>query len=240
MRYPIISQENAKKVLDARHQGDDVDCSELIQWKGEGEDFNKDVVDNIYKLLIDLKEKYPETLKNKDPNGGKFEAEACVLIHENLAGNNDVYSDLDFWTFLSVVEFPDIVEWRHGVDGHHANIANYGIGNRTENLVYRMWLRAELVALPAAEGKYDLAKRGDIDLWRSHMLRQNYANCRKLARALVRFQYPDANPQKPTLKIEKIRELAKRLRRIYANVVFSFLDEARIASLIEKESKSLG
>jgi hypothetical protein len=240
MRYPILNQQNAKRIIDARIADQDIDCGDLIQYRGEGEDFSRDMVSNLYKALMELKARYPQSLRRRDPAGGRFESEACILIHKGLSANEDVYSDLDFWTYLSVCEFPEIIEWRHSVEGGTIKIANYGVGNRPENLIYRMWLRTELVALPQPEERYSLAARGDIDLWRSHLLRQSYSNCRKLARALVRFQYPDSAPTKATLTSERIRELAKRLKRIYANMVFAFLDEKAISSLIEREAVALG
>src|ERR1035437_180966 len=115
-------------------------------------------------------------------------------------------------------------------------LANYGIGSRTENLLYRLWLRAELVLDESAQDRYHLADAGQIDFYRSHLFRQGYANARNFARELLRFQYPGTNPTEPNLKINKIRELVKRLRRLRSNLLLEVLPEEECRAVIEAEA----
>src|SRR6185312_5879467 len=110
--------------------------------------------------------------------------------------------DADFWLWLSIAHFGEIVEWRYGNPEHGTTIANYGIGTRSENLLYRLWLRADLVLDEQSKDKYHLCRRGQIDFYRSHLFRQGYANVKNFARALLRFQYPHSDAAAPNLKID--------------------------------------
>ncbi len=239
MKYPILDQKGGRQIIEMHRSGQDYDVTEFIAKRGEGKEINRAIFDGLHDKLVALKETYPAELRQRDPDGGRFESEACKIVHICLRVDTDILADLDFWTYLSVVELSDIVEWRHGGQGRYAALQNYGVGNRPENLFFRMWMRAEIAAIPRNGNDYDLAQRGDIDLWRSHILRQRYANNRTLARALIRFQYPDETPEKAQLSINSIRKLAKRLKRLHANLVYSFLDESAATKLIKRESLAL-
>jgi hypothetical protein len=238
MRYPVLEQSDAKIILDARRTGEPSSVDDLIKWRGEGTDLDLAVVENIRKKLQDLKSGFPATLRARDPQGGRFEAEACCIVHQGIPWDSQMLSDFDFWSWVAVVAMPDIVEWRYGGESRHVALENYGIGKRDENLMFRLWMRAEIVSESSTGPRYDIARRGDIDLWRSHILRQRYANCRKVSRSLVRFQYPDESPESPRISIDAIRVLAKRLRRIRANRIFEILDEGSIFEMIERESRA--
>ena len=119
---------------------------------------------------------------------------------------------------------------------HGTGLANYGIGARSENLIYRLWLRADLVFDDEADDCYHLCRRGQIDFYRSHLFRQGYANVRNFSRALLRFQYPHSDTTTPHLKVDQIRELVKRLRRLRANLFLEILDEKECRKVIEDEA----
>jgi hypothetical protein len=239
MKYPVLDQKGGRQIIDLRRSGQEYDENEFIAKRGEGQEINRAIFDGIHEKLVALKEDYPAELRQRDPEGGRFEAEACKIVHQCLKLETTILADLDFWTYLSVIELSDIVEWRHGGQGRFAALQNYGVGNRPENLFFRMWMRADIAAIPTNGNNYDLAQRGDIDLWRSHILRQRYANSRTLARALIRFQYPDETPAQAQLSINSIRKLAKRLKRLHANLVYSYLDESAAMKLIKRESLAL-
>jgi hypothetical protein len=89
-----------------------------------------------------------------------------------------------------------------------------------------------------AKDRYHLVGSGQIDFYRSHLFRQGYANARTFARALLRYQYPKADPT-PHLKVNQIRELVKRLRRLRANLFLEILGESECLSVIEAEAASV-
>jgi hypothetical protein len=236
MRYPTLGPEKAPEVLDAVRRGATKSCRDC-QWTGRGTSVDLHLFADIAEQLEGAKQTYPERLRRKDRRGGEFEAAACASLHQALPRDADMLGDYDFWTWLAVCQFRDLVEWRHGGEDKRAASDNFGIGKRDENLLYRMWARADIGYDPAARDRYALARRGDQDFWRSHVLRQGYGRCRVLARALIRFQFPD-DSSTPTLRIPEIRELAKRLRRLNANLMFECLDDAGAAHLLEKEAEA--
>lgn len=235
-RYFVMTPAKARRVIEERRSGGDPDLTSLVESRGHGADYREDNVDALRRLLYELKKDYPDELSKNDPAGGRFESKACETVHRLLPVSNRAVADAGFWIWLTVAKFPDIVEWRHGGDGRFAELANYGIGNRTENLIFRMWLRAEIVYDPSAEDPYLLSRFGDQDLWRSHIIRQGYSSVREVAKCLISFQYTDG---KPRLSIGGIRELAKRLRRLRANMMMEFLTPAQIMRVLEDQAKDL-
>lgn len=234
-RYPVVTADVAARHLHDRRSGEAGAVEGLISFAGSGADVDSKPVDRMVRDLRTLQSEFRATLKRKDQEGGRFEREACAVVHGALLTfERAPLADPDFWTYLAVARLADVIEWRFGTEGHPAAAANYGVGQRTENMLFRLWLRGEL---GRGEGTdpYELAKTGDQDLWRSHLLRQGYACVRPVARALLELQAgrlrgPTGKEKK--LSIEDVRELAKRLKRLRANVMFEALDAARAAALV--------
>lgn len=235
MRYPVLSSSDANTYLFARRAGNLLEVESLFKVHGHGSDLNQGFVDGLREKLATLRAKYPEGLKNpKDAN--RFEAEAARVVHISVPYNTEMLADPDFWIWLAVAHFSETVEWRYGNPEAGVSMANYGIAARNENLLYRLWLRAELVLDEEASDRYHLAEAGQIDFYRSHLFRQGYANARNFARALLRFQYPNADRSAPKLKVEHIRELVKRLRRLRSNLFVEILEERECLAVIEIEA----
>lgn len=234
MRYPTMTAPDAGSYLTAQRNGAAADAETLTKFKGSGEEFDEGFVDEMRSEVGSLMALSPNGLKN-DAERNKFEGAAARLVHSLAPDDAEILSDPEFWIWLAVVCFPDVVEWRYGSKQGGTKPANYGIGSRTENLLYRLWLRAELVLDEQHEDPYHLVDAGQIDFYRSHLFRQGYANARTFARALLRFQYPKADAA-PKLKILEIRELVKRLRRLRANLFFEILPEEECRAVIETEA----
>ena len=239
MRYTALKSEHAMETLDALRRGEHADEERVLEARGAGPEHVQDTLPALKEALCRIKLRYPERLGRRDPDGGRFEAEACSEIHRLVPFDPDMLADYEFWTWLAVFHFRELVDWRHGGDTGRAAPANFGIGSGSENLLYRMWLRADAGYRPDDIDPYELARRGDQDFWRSHVFRQGYGRCRPLVRALVRYQFPDGSADGATLKISEIRELAKRLRRLHPNVVFEYLDEETAYLLVEKEAEAV-
>lgn len=234
MRYPAMSASDAGVYLTAKRNGNPLDSEGMVKFKSAGAEFDGSFVEELRQGLAALKAKWPDGLKN-DAERNRFEGAAARLVHSAASKDTEILSDPEFWIWLAVVCFPDVVEWRYGNKEGGTKPANYGIGSRTENLLYRLWLRAELVLDEQSPDKYHLVDAGQIDFYRSHLFRQGYANARTFARALLRFQYPKADSA-PNLKILEIRELVKRLRRLRANLFLEILPEDECRAVIESEA----
>ena len=238
-QYHTLSGDEGLRYLKARDSGDDPLPQDFQRTPGSGALISMAPLTKLGNELRKLMKNFPEKLRERDQEGGRFEQQACVVVHRGLSEiPPGVLADLDFWIWLAVIQFADIVEWRFGAKGRHAKLANYGIGTRIENLFFRLWLRAELVKDEKAKDPYHLARTGDQDLWRSHILRQGYANARLVTKALLRLQGGQLAMKK--LKIDGVRELAKRLSRLRANVVFEFLTPSQAEGLILELCADLG
>lgn len=246
-RYNIIKPDDAIRYLNARLLDDEsVQLEDIRRTAGSGDELPDQPLNQLRNKLLKLKKKFPDKLRKKDPQGGKFESDACVIVHECLSSvDRRVLSDHDFWTYLAVDFLSDILEWRFGTDGAPAQPANYGIGTRAENMFLRLWLRAELGKMPGTD-PYALARSGDQDLWRSHVLRQAYANARHVARSLLRLQdgcLPNGKKFASRLaggdEPNGIRMLAKRLKRMRANLVFEYLSSQQADALVLELSTDL-
>jgi hypothetical protein len=236
MRYPIISPTDATQYLYVRRNGDPVDVTQLAKARGEGAKLSLDFIMPLMAALNGLRARFPEGLKGRGLDN-QFEAEAARIIHREVAVPAEVVADPDFWLWLAVAYLSDVVEWRYGSPTHGTGLANYGIGNRSENFIFRLWLRADLVLDEQAGDPYHLSRRGQIDFYRSHLFRQGYANAGGFARALLRFQYPESDGTTPRLKIVDIRELVKRLRRLRTNLFLEILNEDDCRRVIEAEAQ---
>lgn len=231
-----MDSSKAQRFLQLRREHNEQPLENFVETRGMGFDYPMDRIHKLRSELLALKSKYPSELKQRDENGGRFEAEACAIVHRCLPLDPQVFADPGFWTWLAVTHLSDIVEWRHGGTDRVAALPNYGIGNRIESLIFRMWLRADLVFDSNADDPYWLAKRGDQDLWRSHILRQGYASVRDLAKSLINFQC-EKNGNR--LTTDGIRELAKRIRRLRANIMFEFLNTGQLTDILTQQATGL-
>lgn len=236
MRYPVINTSDATAYLNSKRAGSPLDLDRLTRIKGDGPELDQAFIVDLRADLAALKSRYGTDGLRSQKKANEFEGEAARCIHLRTAATPEILADADFWLWLSVVHFGEIVEWRYGDPENGAALANYGIGARSENLLYRLWLRADIVLDELGEDRYHLCQRGQIDFYRSHLFRQGYANVRSFARALLRFQYPNPDPVAPRLKVGQIRELVKRLRRLRANLFLEILEDQECQSVIETEA----
>lgn len=239
MSHPVMSTADASAYLNSKRAGSLIDLDRLVKLRGNGPEIGQAFVAELLTDLASLKAKYGSGGMRSQKSANEFEAEAGQAIHERVKLPSEALADPDFWLWLSVAHFGDIVEWRYGQPENGTGLANYGIGARSENLLYRLWLRADLVLDEQAADRYHLCKRGQIDFYRSHLFRQGYGNARNFARALLRYQYPHDESAAPRLKVEQIRELVKRLRRLRANLFLEILDEQECSKVIEDEARRL-
>ena len=237
MQYPSMSALEASMQLSARRAGlGESDAG--IKSKGTGPELDQSFVEELRSALADLRATWPNGFKN-DKERNVFEGKAARIVHAAVPSDPEMVSDPEFWIWLAVVCFPELVEWRYGNPEGGTKPANYGVGSRVENLLYRLWLRAELVLDEQHEDRYHLAEAGQIDFYRSHLFRQGYANARNFARALLRYQYPSTDGAAPRLKIIQIRDLVKRLCRMRSNLFLEILPAEECREVILAEAKVL-
>lgn len=229
MSYPVLSRAEALKHL-FDLQADPLANFGPVRTRPGGKDIDwEEISTSLQERLTALTKEIGDVT-----NGGafrKFERQAAILVH-GMMPKHVALGDRDFWTWLTVTYFVDLVKWRYPGS---TNTKNFGVGGAIENLLFRAWLRGEIAYMPDNSDPYALADLGDTDFWRSHIFRQDYACGREFAQALVNFQFPKALQGKPRLRISEIRELVKRLRTARSNLFVELMDERRATQFIETE-----
>lgn len=230
-KYFVLSSDDARRFLRERDGDEPFLLADLQKQAGFGDEIDESAFDGLLQELDMLKRQLPVKLKRRDRAGGAFERQAAEHVHQAmLLMSNDVKGNPEFWIWLAVAKFAKIVEWRFGADDRQARAENYGVGKPAENLLYRLWLRGDIGYLPGHQDPYELVREGDQDLWRSHIIRQGYGNGRAVVHALLRLQAGKLGRKQ--LDVDGIRELAKRLRRIRANVIVELLSPASADALV--------
>lgn len=229
MAYPIIRRADARTYLVSEQKGESIPLPEVgtrpegneVDWESIAEDLNAD--------LLALAEKH----KNERGRLREFEFEAAApeIVHSSLP-SHPALADGEFWTWLALVHFRDLIKMRYPGS---VNVKNFGVGSAQENFLYRQWMRADLVFDEASDEPYRLSRRGKVDFWRSHVFRQRYTNVQQITKALIRFQFPNESESEPRLNTTQIREFAKHLKRARSNLTFELMSESRAAMFVETE-----
>lgn len=237
MGFPTLSIDAARALVEKKQKGEAWYDSRLERVADSSFEFDRDSVDKLADDLGALRERFGGKALAKT-KGKLFEADACPIVHQNLRLSPDCASSPEFWAWLTLLAadgiFADIVDWRFG--GYETiKPRNYGIARPSEifeGLFARLWFRGEIAFEPKSKDPYTLARRGDIDIWRSHLFRQEFGRCHAVQRALLRYQYPDATPTKKTLSTGEIRKLVKRLRIANATLSYELLDVEAVTEVI--------
>jgi len=242
MGYPLLAEADVKtwwnkwlQDVESAESAADVEIPEAPEptWSQEwGGEYKWESIGN--KIAGELEETYLAA-----ESDAEFEALASVQVHCGLP-RDIALADTGFWAWLAVGPCKRLVRWRYPPTRRKPipDIKNFYTSNGRETLLCRLWLRAEMACDGTRADPYELAYYGDVDLWRSHVLRQMFAEHKPILAAFLQFQYPDGPDGQPRLRGKnqsEVRELAKFLRRRFANVEVSILDEEGANSFIASE-----
>ena len=185
--------------------------------------------------LIDLRAGYPKTLSKSD--GGKIDSQLPEIVHEELRHLINVHqaAQIGFWRWLSNVAcegyFWDFIKWRIGGE----QMSNWGIttpGSIIEVYFYRAWLRGQKMYEPTDADPYKYAKMGASDVWRSHILRQDFGRDREFVKAFLDTIY-DASGKTVIGTTEMRTKLIPALRAWTSSASFSHLSYNENLELID-------
>lgn len=135
--------------------------------------------------------------------------------------------------WLTIYGCRDIVQWRHL---ENAKPHNYGVEDKFEGLICRLFFRSQLVYDSTAPDPYLLAKRGSQDFWRSFMIRRNYAAVPTMARAVARcvnFLSEEG------LDDDAVRLLGPKITQLNGSFSYELMDDALCESFVLSEANRL-
>ena len=234
-RVVLSSRQNSQQPKVLKRDTEDIG--------GDFEEWNTELAEEVFQSLMPLKKE----LLGEDRsilNDQKFDRMACRIIHEGLQLPLNLVADDGFWRWLAVDKFYEIIEARHNRTSEFSGLGNFGIdGSADYGRLKILWLRADIVFDVDNEDPYHLASRpSPTDFWESGIIRPQYGWAPNLARALVRFQYPDADSGKGTLHLTHangIRMLYKQLRQLHATVAFEYLDNQQLVDIFNRLGEKL-
>jgi hypothetical protein len=180
----------------------------------------------------------------------RFEADAAVLVHQEFGSLPvRVASDTEFWLYLSCGPFFEAISARYPTSAERPpNLKNFGIGGKWDCMPRRLWFRGQIAFDPTASNPYHLVRRGHVDFWISGLIRVLYGANPAIARALVRFQYPERGTYRgdsfrpATLDVYQVggvRELYKRIRHLNATTELAVLSDSEADELIRDLASGL-
>lgn len=243
-RGPALRNEVARRVILARQHGRDSRVLESeLDHVGNGEAWKSENADGAAMKLGDLKDELLSDDRS-DANDQRFDRAACKILHQELNLPPNLAASDDFWRWLAVERFCDVIEARHSRRSSVAGLMNFGIdGPPTSNRLRILWLRADIVYDASMGDPYHLATRlSPTDFWESGIIRHRYGWSRNLARLLTRFQYPNPDSGTGTLHLTHengIRMLYKRLKRMHSTIAFEYLEDSELLDVLETKSVDL-
>ena len=180
-------------------------------------------------ILDSIKNKYPDILPVN--RGNKFDIEVLPVIHKHFMEYSlKMVTCAGFWRWFSIMAvdsfFYDLIEWRFkSSEGKIVGPINWGIANDNairDYYFYYCWLRADVGFDETIKHKYEIAKTGDADFWRSHIFRQDYGKDRILVKAILNVIFKDDHYN---FTIKTIRHIfIPKIRAWYATGSFSHLN----------------
>ncbi len=236
--YPQLSPANARKAYEQLAKSEEPDWLSLVPHH-EVHARNYQGVNEAIKQLLSESPHDPTTSDLRE-----FEVALSVLVHQLIPWGEHT-GDKSFWRWVAFVPLREAVVYRHGGKSM-PNEKNYGIGSLTENLAFRCWIRGDIAyddsASPFSLERYDWARVGDQDLWRSFLIRVRYSYAREMAKALLEFQHPGKAEERTLKAGDKttgIRMLSKRLSRVHANMCFAALSKDECLQLLSELADGL-
>ena len=245
MRLPSISNDQALIAWNSMRNHGSFDSSEIVMdYIGDDADgltFSDIDLISLFDELLSVKAKYAN--KNKKNIGGLIDSDIIEVVHKTLtAAEASAFqlSQLGFWRWLSNISCNgalwDFVQWRFTSDVQ----VNWGItspGSIIEVYFYRAWLRGHRMFDAKQQDPYKYAKLGSSDVWRSHILRQEFGRDREFVKAFLDTVY-DPNGQTQIGTDELRKKFIPALRAWTSNSTFSHLTYSENLELIKTLRKN--
>ena len=229
VQYPTIPVGACGGLIEDRTSGNEPDIGAVVEISGSGDSVAMARIADASAVVANLREDRGVTKRDS------IEGRAAIVLYEAVEKMPAIaLNDPGFWRYLALgyTGFWDFAAWRHqeqlGAKGFRKYV---DAQSPRECVVTRMYLRVRALHGDGdAEREYrELAAAVEtdaVDFWRSHIVRVRTGKSSAVARAFARMQRDHALPTK------KVREFAKVVNRIHANVVTAIYDEEEADAFI--------
>ena len=239
--YPKLSFSDADQLLRIYAAADFNKIRKFVLEKTRGTFDEASRLQDVEETLIRLHEIAEEVGLNGQRNAQEFQTLASKELHSSFQGFDIALRDPDFWRWLNFsgeCHGASLVDLRYGGESPgSAQSQYYGVGRINQGFLSAMWLRAEITYDEGQKDPYYLTQAvTDGDFWWSHVIRQNYAGCRNMAKAFVKFVAENNIPRGNTKVIgnDGFRDLQPELRRRFATIAFEAMDQDSAYVFIDK------
>jgi hypothetical protein len=242
VRYPVVRLAEAQRYV-LRRQSGELGSGDVPEFEEEGaKDAEsllpvvKKLTDRISELHADGKARFTSA-----PARDTFEGSLAIQLHEQLREFPPyVLTDDDFWRYLSVRGLYEFIAWRDGKGSGSPALASFGASGLRVSydcVPFRMFVRADVASIVAAAGpeSMDALQMSSIagtDVWRSHIMRSQSSFAPHYVRMLLE------HVDRKLLPSPVVRELAKRVKRVRANVLIEALEVEETAVMFEREFRA--
>jgi hypothetical protein len=248
MSYPIIDLKPAEECLRKFFAGETYDPQPYVTTAGPAGKMETDGY-NFCALAADLE----RLLAQKPPKHAArsasawFDMKAVSKLHGVLKDLSPAAaSDPRFWAWLTFAgcgsKFAEIVAQRFKGTKDEKNFGITTQANVFEGLFAHIWWRGYRFFDSSASNPYELAERGYVDLWRSHILRETYSYGPNMAKAFIKFMYPK-HGEVSGHHAGYMRALPPKLKARHTSCYFEAMSEAQCKKIIEElaaEAKAEG
>jgi hypothetical protein len=236
--------EAARAALNLRKKVPDLSAYEVF--KGAGDTFEEARLDA---LATRVRTFQAQVSKEREPPE-ELDRRCFEIVHSSLPSDEQLMlGDMAFWTRFAITKLFDVIYARFPGRLGRINLDNFGLGSRKECWPYKLWVRGELSFNEAAKDPYAMGRLGGVDIWTSHVHRQNFMSIRPIFQEVFAFQYPKNLKGKPLLfegeedpkkhGVPGFRTLIRRLSENWASVEYSCLDHTEAEALVRIHSRGL-
>jgi hypothetical protein len=234
----------AREALDQRKKVPRLEAYEVL--KGAGDAFDDALLDSVAGRIRTIQ---GQLSRDENPPE-ELDRLSFEVVHSTLPTDERLMlGDMGFWTRFAITRLTDVIYGRFPGRKGRINLDNFGMGSRKECWPYKLWVRGELSHDPASKDPYAVGRVGGVDIWTSHVHRQNFMSIRPIFREVFAFQYPKNLKGKPLLfegeenpakqGVPGFRTLIRRLSENWASVEYCCLDHAEAEALVRIHSKGL-
>lgn len=234
-RLQAITQDDAVKAWNSRKNKSELPDLSVDGIGNPEDEYLSDLeLEELQEKLEDIKFEYKSA--NLKRSAGNIDAAVVQPLHSFLSAHATPYqlSQLGFWCWLSNIAldgfFWEFINWRFDESEQQVNWAITTPGQIIEVYFYRAWLRGHIMKDDSLSDPYLYATKGHSDMWRSHILRQEFGRDKEFVKAFLDHVYDKNN---------KAKVGTKELRTILIPSIRAWCSGASFSHLTYDESKDL-